>query len=432
MSAIAPFPFERLPPASATAWDDLGSDWQQRIRPALGTAQPSHFIAPPTEAALSATLALAHENRWPLLLCGQGSKLSWGNPLQAAVSPLVISTLQLNRLVEHAAADLTITVEAGMTLAQLQRHLAQHNQFLPLDPSFPAQASLGGIIATADAGSLRHRYGGVRDLLLGIRFVRADGQVAKAGGRVVKNVAGYDLMKLFTGSYGSLGLMTQATFKTFPLPETYQTVVLTGELDLLTPAARHLARSTLSPIAFDWFSAPLSRRLALPEGPALALRFGSVAASTAEQGDEVCRLGQQLGLTVTRLAEQPERGVWQNLATVLDGATVGCKLGLLPSQIPATLARLQAQDPEHLCRIHNGSGLGQLCASAEVWEPAQLLALRQHCDRHGGFLSLLTAPPALKQQLDIWGYSGNALEAMGRIRASFDPHAVLNPGRFLV
>lgn len=445
MSAIAPLLLEHLPADSLIPWAKLDLDWQRRIGGAVGAAElppvnmsadfPATFVAPQCLADLSQVLALAHQHRWPLLLCGQGSKLAWGAPLdQAAIKDglLVLSTCRFNRLLHHAAADLTVTVEAGLSLEQLQGHLAQQGQFLPLDPSVPGQASLGGIIATADAGSLRHRYGGVRDLLLGIQFVRADGQMAKAGGRVVKNVAGYDLMKLFTGAYGSLGLITEATFKTFPLLDTYQTVVLSGELEHLAQAAQAIAPSTLNPIAFDWFSPRLSQGLGLAQRPAIALRFGSLAASTAEQSQEVRRLGEQLGLGVQMLSDQPEQSLWQSLTAALDGSPLRCKLGVLPSNIPTLLAQIQRQDPQQLTRLHQGSGLGQLCAQPGAWEPDSLRSLRQQCDRSGGFLTLQLAPPSLKQQLDAWGYGGNAQGSMASIRQQFDPHQLLNPGRFLV
>ena len=159
----------------------------------------------------------------------------------------IVSTQKLDRLIAHAVGDLTVTVEAGMKFAKLQEILATAGQFLPLDPAYPDRASIGGIIATADTGSLRHRYGGVRDLLLGITFVRADGKIAKAGGRVVKNVAGYDMMKLFTGAYGTLGILTEVTFRVYPLPTTEGTVILTGAADKLANLAKILLSKYFDP-----------------------------------------------------------------------------------------------------------------------------------------------------------------------------------------
>ena len=177
-------------------------------------SRPFYLAFPETLEALATGVKLANEFDWKILICGNGSKLSWGGLVKEA--QLVISTQRLNRIIDHAIGDLTVTVEAGMTISQLQQALSPSNQFLPLNPCYPQSATIGGIVATADTGSWRQGYGGVRDLLLGLSFVRADGVIAKAGGRVVKNVAGYDLMKLFCGSFGTLGIISQVTMRLYP------------------------------------------------------------------------------------------------------------------------------------------------------------------------------------------------------------------------
>jgi len=438
---IAPLLLDRLPAQMLTAWEELGQPWQAHLREAFADgSQPRYLIQPSNEAQLSAVMALAQEQGWSVLLCGRGSKLGWGNPI--AADSLIVSTARMNRVIHHAAADLTVTCEAGLTLGELQSCLAQHNQFLPVEPAYPDRATLGGIIATADTGSLRHRYGGLRDMLLGIQFVRADGQVAKAGGRVVKNVAGYDLMKLFTGAYGTLGVISQVTLKTYPIPADFRTVVLTGNIEGLAQAATAIAPSTLNPVAFDWFSASLTQALDLGETTAIALRFGNVSDSTSEQAQEVQLLGQRLNLGVQILGNESgqtgmeqavmEQALWRNLPLHLDQSELRCKLGVLPSELPALMTQLVAQSSTALVRAHNASGLGQLCDCSAAWSQAQLTQLRQHCQNHGGFLTLLEASASLKRGFDVWGYSGNALGAMARLREQFDPARTLNPGRFLV
>jgi glycolate oxidase FAD binding subunit len=166
---------------------------------------------PTSESELAELVTIANRDRTQLVVAGNSTKLDWGGTVKGAKS--IVSTQKLDRLIAHAVGDLTVTVEAGINFANLQTILAAAGQFLPLDPVYPDRATIGGIIATANTGSLRHRYGGVRDLLLGISFVRSDGKIAKAGGRVVKNVAGYDMMKLFTGSYGTLGILTAVTLR---------------------------------------------------------------------------------------------------------------------------------------------------------------------------------------------------------------------------
>ncbi|UBF23829.1 FAD-binding oxidoreductase [Kovacikia minuta CCNUW1] len=215
-----------------TTWEALSSDQRERIKHAIAPhAEVHRIVYPNNPTELAAVIQSAYQNRWQILPCGAGSKLNWGGMVggkdkgerikdKSAASPLiVVSTKNLNRVIEHAVGDLTVTVEAGVRFAELQQQLAQVGQFLAIDPAYPEQATIGGIVATADTGSLRQCYNSVRDMLLGVSFVRADGQMAKAGGRVVKNVAGYDLMKLFTGSYGTLGILTQVTFRVYPMPE---------------------------------------------------------------------------------------------------------------------------------------------------------------------------------------------------------------------
>ncbi|TVP66579.1 MAG: FAD-binding oxidoreductase, partial [Nodularia sp. (in: Bacteria)] len=170
-------------------WEKLPLSQQKQIQQAIASAKPPNCIVyPRTQTQLAAVIAEAHRQNWRVLPCGKTSKINWGGLVKSA--DIVVSTEHINQLIQHAVGDLTVTVEAGMQFSHLQAILAKSRQFLALDPSKPELATIGGIVATADTNSLRQRYGSVRDQLLGITFVRADGQIAKAGGRVVKNVAG--------------------------------------------------------------------------------------------------------------------------------------------------------------------------------------------------------------------------------------------------
>jgi glycolate oxidase FAD binding subunit len=342
---------------------------------------------------------------------------------------VAVSTGRLNRLVEHAVGDLTVTAEAGMKFADLQQILATAGQFLPIDPAYPQQATLGGIVATADAGSLRHRYRGVRDLLLGMTFVRSDGKIATAGGRVVKNVAGYDLMKLFSGSYGTLGIISQVTFRVYPLPETSGTVVLTGEAETLAQAVQILLSSALTPTAVDLLSPDLIAKLGLGKGTGLIVRFQSIAESVKQQSARLLEVGEKLGLLADICSENDEHQLWQTLLeTIWDSAKnsgVICKIGVRPSEAVKLIDKFPVQD----ALIHAGSGLGVLRFEAATAET--LLQIRRGCEAKGGFLTVLAAPVALKQDLDVWGYTGSAIDLMQRIKQQFDPQNILNPNRFL-
>ncbi len=435
--------------------------WQERVEKAVAPGTKIDCtVYPNTQEELAAVIEAARNNRWGVLPTGSGSKLDWGGLVKLDPDPpqppltrgeqdvvkvplfkgdlggspgaggiLAVSTARLNRLVEHAVGDLTVTAEAGMKFADLQLLLAAAGQFLPIDPAYPQQATLGGIVATADAGSLRHRYRGVRDLLLGMTFVRSDGKIAVAGGRVVKNVAGYDLMKLFTGAYGTLGVISQVTFRVYPLPESSGTVVLTGEVNALSQTAQILLSSALTPSAIDLLSPQLVAKLGLGKGTGLIVRFQSIAPSVKQQSARLLEVGEKLGLQGTSCCENDEHQLWQRLPeTMWDSGTksaIICKIGIRPSEAVTAINELPVQD----ALIHAGSGLGVL--RFETATADRLLQVRRGCEAKGGFLTVLAAPADIKQQLDVWGYNGSAIDLMRRIKQQFDPENLLSPHRFI-
>ena len=275
-------------------WEQVEVSKQKSIQQAIGAdAAPVCIVYPKTQDELAQVMACAYQNRWRVLPCGNGGKLHWGGLAQGI--DLVVSTARMNRLINHAVGDLTVTAEAGLRLFDLQTRWAKSGSFLALDPAYPESATLGGIVATASAGSLRQRYGGVRDMLIGVSFVRVDGQIAKAGGRVVKNVAGYDLMKLMTGSYGTLAILSQLTFRTYPLQESAQTVVLIGKAEDIANAALRLRASVLTPVAIDLFSPSLMAALDYGEDFGLAARFQGIPAGVEEQAKRLSEMGLEMG-----------------------------------------------------------------------------------------------------------------------------------------
>ncbi len=423
---------------SLVSFENLDGPQQQRIRAALRPNSPApDVVFPKTQAELAAVIACTHRHQWRSLICGQGSKLSWGELAQDI--DVVISTQRSNRIIEHDPKDLTVTVEAGVPLATLQTSLAPHQQFVALDPAYPDQATLGGIIATQDAGAWRHRYGGVRDMVLGITFVRADGQMAKAGGRVVKNVAGYDLMKLLTGSFGTLGVISQVTLRLYPLPPASSTSVLTGSAAAIAQATQTLLRGTITPTALDLLSPQLGADCQLSGALGLAVRVQSLPESVKVQCDRLGELARALDLVETRFTGAEESEFWAQIQHRLwrshlsDQTAVTCKIGVLPSTAVPTLTTMAKGlgDRSPLWgRIHASSGLGVIRLEGGI-SPEQIRELRSHCQENQGFLTVLEAPVELKQQVDIWGYSGNALESMRQLKARFDPQQLLNPGRFV-
>ncbi|WP_420840351.1 FAD-binding oxidoreductase [Argonema galeatum] len=432
--AIAQTLTDILGPAAVRDWENIEVSQQKHISETVSSGTTSTCIVyPNTQEELAQVIACAYQQRWRVLPCGSGSKLSWGGVAKGV--DVVISTSRLNRVIEHAVGDLTITVEAGAKLSDIQAILAKAGQFIALDPSYPETATIGGIVATADAGSLRQRYGGVRDMLLGISFVRADGQIAKAGGRVVKNVAGYDLMKLFAGSFGTLGIISQATFRVYPLPEASQTVVLIGTGDAIAQATKTLLASALTPTAVDLRSTQVVTNLGLGKGMGLITRFQSMTESVKQQSTRLLEVGQTLGLQCSSYTGNDEAELWQKLAEQMWASgqepEIICKIGMLPTAAVATLTLLDnISQQQGIGLIHAGSGLGLLRFNPENALDC-VTKMRSHCQSHSGFLTVLEAPISFKQQLDVWGYSGNALDLMRQIKQQFDPENILSPHRFV-
>lgn len=389
---------------------------------------PEAVVYPTSEAELSAVMACAHEHRWRVIPCGSGSKLAWGG-VGSGVD-LVVSTARLNQVIDHAVGDMTLTAWSGAKLADLAPRLAQHNQFLAVDPAYPERATLGGIVATADTGSLRQRYGGLRDMLIGISFVRYDGAIAKAGGRVVKNVAGYDLMKLLTGSYGTLGVISQLTFRLYPGQDTSKTVVVAGAAGEMEALVSALRLSPLTPAALDILSPALANHLGY-EGFALIARFQSIAPGVDEQVEALLAMvGPALSAQVLQGAEDEQ--VWARVGAALfpqfkeQNEAIVAKVGLPPARAVAWLDQLPSGS---LARIHGGSGIGTVSLAAATADMVN--ELRRGCTTNQGYFTLLEAPLSLKKSVDVWGYSGNALSVMQAIKAQFDPHNCLSPGRFV-
>lgn len=430
MSAIALQVAQQIGADHVVSWESLDPGLQAQLQ--IAAPNVAAIAYPPTLESLCDLVAYVHHHRWAMLPMGQGTKLHWGPPLRGEA--IAISTAKLNQVIDHAAGDLTVTAQAGVKLADLQQQLAQARQFLAIAPHHSASATLGGIVATADTGSLRQRYGGVRDMLIGVSFVRADGQVAKAGGRVVKNVAGYDLMKLMTGAYGTLGILTQMTFRLYPLPEMSETVVLVGDSAAIATVLHQIRQTSLSPVALDVLSRSYVSALGLGQGTGLVARFQSIPVSVAQQISQVMALAQAAGLSSDRFQNQDDASLWQRLQEKWDGAVaasaIACKIGVLPAQAVTSLDAIAQMWPASLGFIHAGSGLGWLSGEIDSITATGITQVRSHCAAHGGFLSLLSAPPTWTG-LDRWGYAGNALPQMQAIKAQFDPHHLLNPGRFV-
>jgi glycolate oxidase FAD binding subunit len=384
---------------------------------------PADILEPRNAAGVAAKLKWATEQGLAVTIRGAGTKAAWGAP--ASRSDVVLSTLGLNAPVDHVAGDLVATVPAGATLDAVNDVLRREGQWLPLDPGASSRATIGGIIATNDSGPRRHRYGTPRDLIIGIEIALADGRIARAGGRVVKNVAGYDLSKLLCGSHGSLAVVTSATFKLSPIPPESATLVATvPDTQRAGALAVFLAGSTVTPSTIELQSPPHR----------LLIRFESSPRATGQQVAAAADLCASHGATTTVLSGQPERDAWsEHERHLASGSGAVLKLAVLPTDVSAMLSRVEgltaAQGVQYAATGRAALGVIFVRVGGEASQQEAVLAdLRRDAISRRGSGVLLSAPPEVKARLGTWGPKGDAVPIMRAVKARFDPRGTLNAG----
>ena len=403
---------------------------------AVDGVQPEVVVEPTTVEEASQVLREATEQGRRVVCRGGGSKLGWGNPPAAA--DLLVSTARLDRVLEHAEGDLIVRAEAGVRLDALQDVLAKAEQFLALDPPEEG-ATVGGVVAASASGPLRHRYGTARDLLIGITVVLADGTVARSGGKVVKNVAGYDLGKLFAGSLGTLGLIAEVTFRLHPRASAVTGAVLEVDQPARAgEAAQALVHAQLAPAALE---------LAWPDqsGPGrLLLLVEEPRGGVTEQARDAVRLLQPFGSAelIDAGRAQPAldglgRRPWRSESGDGGEPLVGAKAACVPTELPGVIEDLWAAAAAH--GLHTSlqahAGMGVTYAALRGGDAGALAAAfveaRERLARRGGTLVALEAPLELKREVDVWGPVGDAAGLMRRVKERFDPGGTMSPGRFV-
>jgi glycolate oxidase FAD binding subunit len=366
-------------------------------------------VAPANTEEVAAILRFAHENRLAVVPWGGGTKQGWGYPVAPA---LILETHRLNVIREHTWQDMTCTVEAGCTWASLQSALAQHGQCVALDPLWPQRATVGGIVATNDSGALRLRYGSLRDLIIGMTIVLADGTVAHTGGKVVKNVAGYDLHKLMTGAFGTLGVITSVNFRLHSIPQCTQSFTFSA------PTAEPLGEWLLK-LLHEQLSTLSIQLRSTAEGFHLDIQIASLPEVLHTQADLLESLARVEGLAM----ESATAAVWDARQQLLTQDFV-CKATMLPSEIAPIAERVRGLAGKSVTQATGIMTAGFPAAAAE-----QLPELRRELEAAGGSLMVHNQPA--ERKLDCWGSLPDSLPLMREIKRRFDPEGVLNPGRFL-
>src|SRR5712691_9490753 len=422
---------EAAMPQTAAPWAELRAIvGDAHLRPATADdavdgIPAQQVIEPGSPEELSRVLRAADAAGLAVIPRGGGTKLGWGLPPRR--TDLILSTARLNRVIEHAWADMTATIEAGCTVAALQRTLAEHGQRLALDPLWPERATIGGILSTNDSGALRVRYGSLRDLIIGVTLALPDGTLAKSGGKVVKNVAGYDLPKLATGALGTLGVITRAVFRVHPLPKEICT------LACICDDAAEAQRLVLAVQDSKLAHSALQIRCGGKAQPRVDVLFEATQAGLAAQTEQL----KSIARNIIFLDSNSE--VWnarQELysAVKADGANFAIvKFSTLPGQPANTIGALTSlcADAVRWSAVVQATGIGCVCLQGEgpAIESA-LRSLRRNPEGTEGSL-VVHHPPAAVCRMEAWGDAGDALPLMRAVKQQLDPKNTLNPGRFV-
>ena len=398
---------------------------------------PKAVVLPASVQEVQDVLRLASKKTLSVIPAGAGTKLGIGNLPQKV--DIVLATTRLNSVIEYEPADLTVTVEAGIRLAALQAELAQHRQFLPLDPPHADRCTIGGIVSANASGSLRLRHGTARNQVLGLRVVHANGNLVKSGGKVVKNVAGYDLNKLYIGAFGTLGIVTEVTLKLSPIPT--REVILTAGFENVQDAVKtglNIVGSQLLPMFVNGL---INFEIGGDaQKPALVVGFGGDPETVAWQLAQCQKTMEQNGSKGVTIIEGEPR--WHLHVAVREFAAgterVIAKLNLKRTDVAEFAARVAEGGSERGGQVMCLLGSGVLYVAVPVTPDTDfkmlanhLAELRQSAVKARGNLIVETAPPELKQHIDVWGPLGDAVGLMKQVKVRFDPSGLLNPNRFV-
>jgi glycolate oxidase FAD binding subunit len=408
--------------------------------PPIDGVPPQVAVAPASPQETSEVLTLAHERGLVVVPAGGCTQQATG-----AIPPrvdIILRTARMKAVEHYDAGDLTIGIGAGTTVAEVENIVGEHNQVFPLDACDAERGTIGGALATNALAPLKYAYGGLRDYCTGIRFVTVDGKIAKAGARVVKNVAGYDLMKLLIGSYGTLAVITSASFKVFPRAR--QTATFAAEFASAAEAIAFRDRLLQSPLTF------LAMELASPHAQALTGRNASdnwtILLRAAGSDAVLARYRRELGSAASReTGGREENALWQDVRQWPREITARHPNAML-LRVDAALqdigpairsAERAAADHSFVCAVAGRAGAGALLIGfVPVAQPVATLyagavsAFRSQLARDASAI-VLRCPPEVKREISVWGASPNDLDAMRALKRAFDEKDILNRGRFL-
>ena len=398
---------------------------------------PKAVVVPGSILEMQDVLRTASERNVSVIPAGSGSKLSIGNVIPEV--DIVLSITRLNKVIAYEPADLTVTVGSGMKLSVLQKELGVHRQYLPLNPPYADTCTIGGIVSTNSSGPLRLRHGTARNLVLGMHVMLANGTIVKSGGKVVKNVAGYDLNKLHIGSFGTLGIITEISLKLSPLPS--HEAILTAQYDTLDQAIHggfSVVRSQVLPSYLILMTKPNVNGLSEVD-PTLIVGFGGEAETVSWQlGSTQSQMEQNRAKSVHVIGGKSQDRIRHEIqeysAADKDNQRIIIKVNLKRTDISKFAKEAHELTPDMMFFLGNGVAYLRLPVTNRTdfkSAAASISKLRHQVMCMKGNLIIESAPPEFKHHLDIWGPMGNALDLMKHIKAKFDNKRILNAGRYV-
>lgn len=412
--------------------DFVSMDASMRVSHVIDGRQPTLVYLPETAEQVAAGLRVCSETGATVTPYGGGTAISIGNA--ASHIDVALDLRRLNRVVEHDDANLTATVEAGISLTDFQEIVARQKQFLSFDPPHPDCATIGGTIATNLNGPRRSYYGSVRDLVIGMKVVLASGEQIKAGGKVVKNVAGYDMCKLFVGSLGTLGIITQVTVRTTPIPEAAATLIASGTSARIFNLANDIAHSPLLPAAVVILNPLASREMKSGDLDwKLAVGSEGFAETVARHARDAKAMAERIGLRADLLQDNLHSQFWAGFRDFpLPPDRLVLRITVPLASMAHTMATIESWQTDGFYPALAGdvmAGILWIVARPNEAAASQFHKLVALAGEQRGHAVMFAAPSELKQSVDVWGLPPPALALMRKIKRQFDPHGMLNPGR---
>ena len=418
--------------------------------------RPKVVVFPGTIDEVSKIVAYAHQERVTIIPRGNGTKLEMGGIPKKV--DLILSTGRLNRMTDCDCDNLTLSVESGITLNEVQKSLAKEGRgyFLPLDPPFTEKATLGGIVATNSSGPKRLLYGTARDMIIGIKAVFPNGDIVVSGGKTVKNVSGYDMCKLLIGSFGTLGILYEMTFKLLPLPEKEATILIPfTNLDEVNGFIHEILHSQFIPASIETLNAVAVKKIKYPvpmppNGNYLvAIGLEGVGEGIERQVSGLSDMGKKHGaLEAVTLNSEKHHALWialrdfpqdlkedyPNLISLKSNFLISKWGEMLKSY--ERIVQERGLDCAFLC--HSGNGilysyiLSEKNLRSKIGSLIELIEkLKSEAVKNEGNLVVESSPLSIKKKADVWGQSRSDSQIMHRLKEQIDPTGILNPGRFI-